>query len=180
MFKLTTIQDTAADAAGNSFLLGPVGTGKSLVLQERLLRLLDRGEPAYTILVLIAEPEHRQPFKKAVMTSGLGPYADLKLTTFSQLALEMVKLFWPLIARQSGFTQPNLPPTILTYDLAQLLMWQIINPLLEEGAFADLRLRPQQIVSQVLDTLNRSAAHQQCYNIRIVHVRTSVRMICRH
>jgi len=157
VFKLTTIQDTAADAAGNSFLLGPVGTGKSLVLQERLLRLLDRGEPAYTILVLIAEPEHRQPFKKAVMTSGLGPYADLKLTTFSQLALEMVKLFWPLIARQSGFTQPNLPPTILTYDLAQLLMWQIINPLLEEGAFADLRLRPQQIVSQVLDTLNRSA-----------------------
>ena len=157
MFELTAIQDAAASAAGTSFLLGPVGTGKSSVLQERLLRLLDGGEPAYTILIIVAEPERRYAFEKAVMASGLGPYADLKLTTFSQMALEMVTLFWPLIARQSGFTHPHHPPTILPYDLAQLLMWQVVTPLLEGGAFADLRLRPQQIVSQVLDTLNRSA-----------------------
>ncbi len=159
MFKLTAIQDTAASAVGISFLLGPAGTGKSSALRERLLRLLDGGESAYTILVLVAEPKHRHAFEDAVMASGLGPYADLKLTTFSQMALEMVTLFWPLIARQSGFKQPHQPPTILTYDLAQLLMWQVITPMLEGGAFADLRLRPQQIVSQVLDTLNRSAAN---------------------
>ena len=110
MFKLTTIQDAAADAAGNSFLLGPVGSGKSSVLQERLYRLLAVGEPAYTILVLVAEPEHRQVFENGVMASGLGPFADLKLTTFSQMALEMVTLFWPLVARQSGFAQPHQPP----------------------------------------------------------------------
>jgi len=45
----------------------------------------------------------------------------------------------------------------LSYDLAQMLMWEVITPMLDEGHFADLRLRPQQIVSQLLDNLNRSA-----------------------
>ncbi len=157
VFELTAIQDAAAGASGSSFLLGPAGTGKSRALQERLLRLLAGGEPAYTILVLVAELQHRHLFEDAVMSSKLGPFTDLKVTTYSHMALEMVTLFWPLIARQSGFAQPHQPPTILTYDLAQLLMWQVATPILEGGAFADLRLRPQQIVSQVLDTLNRSA-----------------------
>jgi hypothetical protein len=73
------------------------------------------------------------------------------------MAQEMVSLFWPLVARPSGFAQAYRPPTFLSYDLAQLLMWQVLTPMLEEGAFAGLRLRPQQIVSQLLDTLNRAA-----------------------
>jgi hypothetical protein len=36
-------------------------------------------------------------------------------------------------------------------------MWRVVTPLLGQGAFANLRLRPQQIVSQLLDTLNRAA-----------------------
>jgi hypothetical protein len=171
--KLTTIQDTAANAPGSSFLLGPVGSGKSTVLQERLLRLLEGGEPAYTILVLVAEPEQRQAYETAVIESGLGPYADLKLTTYSQMALEMVSLFWPLIARPSGFAYPHQPPTILTYDLAQLLMWQVVTPLLEGGAFADLRLRPQQIISQVLDTLNRAALNGLSLDLAVERQRSS-------
>lgn len=157
MIKLTPTQSAAIEVGESSFLLGMVGTGKSTALRQRLLRLLKEGEPAYTILILIAEPEHRQPYETAVMNAGLGPYADLKVTTYSQMALEMVTLFWPLIARRSGFAAAHRPPTILTYDLAQLLMWQVVNPLIDGGAFADLRLRPQQIVSQVLDTLNRAA-----------------------
>jgi hypothetical protein len=69
----------------------------------------------------------------------------------------MVILFWPLVARDAGFAAAFRPPTFLGYDLAQLLMWQTIQPLLDSGAFVDLRLRPQQIVSQLLDTLNRAA-----------------------
>ncbi len=157
MFELIPKQNAAIETEASGFLLGPVGTGKSTALQGRLLRLLEDGEPAYTILIVIAEPEHRQRYESAVIEKGLGPFADLKITTYSQMAVEMVTLFWPLIARQSGFATAHKPPTILTYDLAQLLMWRVVNPLLDEGAFADLRLRPQQIVSQVLDTLNRAA-----------------------
>lgn len=155
--QLTPTQQEAAATPKTSFLLGPAGTGKSTALQHRLLRLLQQGEPAYTILVLVAEPEHQQTYLNAVHTSGLGPYADLKVTSYNRMAQEMAALFWPLVARPAGFTRPYHPPTFLSYDLAQLLMWHIVGPLLAEGLFAGLRLRPQQIVSQLLDTLNRAA-----------------------
>ena len=79
-----------------------------------------------------------------VQQSELGSYADLNITTFSTMAREMVSLFWPLIARPAGFAKPYQPPTFLTYDLAQMLMWQVITPMINDGAFATLRLRPQQ------------------------------------
>lgn len=157
MMELTPIQQEAVDAGQTSFLLGAAGTGKTTALQQRLVRLLTLGEPAYTILVMVAEPDHAPAYLDAVHRSGLGPYADLKITTYNQMAQEMVALFWPLVARPSGFARPYQPPTFLSYDLAQLLMWHVITPMLHEGAFADLRLRPQQIVSQLLDTLNRAA-----------------------
>lgn len=155
--ELIPIQQEAVDAGQTGFLLGRAGTGKSTALQQRLLRLLQSGEPAYTILVLVAEPEHQHAFLDAIHQSGLGPYGDLKITTYNRMAQEMVSLFWPLVARPAGFARPYQPPTFLSYDLAQLLMWHTVTPMLDEGAFADLRLRPQQIVSQLLDTLNRAA-----------------------
>ena len=155
--ELTATQTTAVQSQTNAFLLGASGSGKTTALQQRVLHLLESGEPAYTILVLVAEPEHKQAYVNAVHQSGLGPYADLNITSYNSMAMNMVNLFWPLVARPVGFTQPYRPPTVLTYDLAQLLMWRVVTPMLDEGAFADLRLRPQQIVSQLLDTLNRAA-----------------------
>lgn len=155
--QLTNKQQEAVMAGATSFLLGPAGTGKTAVLQHRLLRLLREGELAYTILVLVAELEQQQAFYDAIHQSDLGAYADLKVTTYNAMAQEMVTLFWPLVARPAGFARPFQPPIILSYDLAQLLMWHTITPMLNEGSFSDLRLRPQQIVSQLLDTLNRAA-----------------------
>jgi hypothetical protein len=157
VIELTATQQEAVDAGKISFLLGAAGTGKTTALQERLLRLLRSGEPAYTILVLVAEPEHQQSYLDAVHQSGLGPYADLKIVTYNRMAQEMVALFWPLVARAAGFAYPHQPPSFLSYDLAQLLMWTAVQPMITGGAFANLRLRPQQIVSQLLDTLNRAA-----------------------
>lgn len=155
--ELAPIQIAVAEATGSSFLLGPAGCGKSTALRQRLVQLLAAGEPAYTVLGIVAEPEHSQAFLDWLQRSGQGPYADLNITTFNIMAREMVSLFWPLIARPAGFARPYQPPTFLTYDLAQLLMWQVVTPLIDDGAFATSRLRPQQIVSQLLDTLNRAA-----------------------
>jgi hypothetical protein len=154
---LSERQQQAVAATGAVFLSGPAGTGKTTALHQRLLNLLGKGESAYTVLVLVAEPEHRAAFFEAVRTSGLGPYADLNVTNYSRMAQEMVALFWPLVAREAGFARPHQPPSFLSYDLAQVLMWQVVTPMLAQGAFANLRLRPQQIVSQILDTLNRAA-----------------------
>lgn len=154
---LNPIQREAAAAGGTSFLYGPAGTGKTTALHQRLLRLLGEGEPAYTILTLVAEPEHRAAFFDAVHAAGTGPYAELTVIDYARLAQRMVALFWPLVARDAGFERPYQPPTSLSYDQAQVLMWRVVTPMLAQGAFANLRLRPQQIVSQLLDTLNRAA-----------------------
>lgn len=157
MKELTSTQQEAISAGGSSFLLGLAGSGKSTALHRRLLRLLQEGEPAYTVLVLVAEAENRHDFLAYLQQNSIDSVHDLEITTYTFLAREMVRLFWPLVARPAGFHEPSRPPLYLHYDLAQLLMWQIVMPMLREGAFADLRLRPQQIVSQVLDTLNRAA-----------------------
>ncbi|MFW5941574.1 MAG: UvrD-helicase domain-containing protein [Chloroflexota bacterium] len=157
MNELTAIQQEVVTAGGSSFLLGPFGSGKSTALYERLWHLLEQGEPPYTVLVLVAEAEDRRHFLEHLRRRGREPDGDLMTTTYTFLAREMVHTFWPLVARPAGFPHPYQPPTYLHYDLAQLLMWQIVRPMLREGAFADLHVRPQQIVSQVLDTLNRSA-----------------------
>ena len=154
---LSPIQQEAVATGGASFLYGPAGTGKTTVLQHRLLRLLRDGEPAYTILTLVAEPEHRAAYFEAIHGLERTPYAEPNITHYPKLAQGMVGLFWPLVARDAGFDRPYVPPTFLSYDQAQVLMWRIISPLLTQGAFANLRLRPQQIVSQLLDTLNRAA-----------------------
>ena len=152
-------QEAAVAAGETAFLIGPAGTGKSTALRQRLLRLLQE-EPAYTILVLVAEEEEGEQFPTFLHEHNAGPYADLKIATYGRLAREMVSLFWPLVARPAGFSRPFQPPAFLSYDLAQLLMWRIVRPMREAGAFADLRLRPQQIVSQLLDTLNRAALNR--------------------
>jgi len=157
MIEFTSTQQDALSVDGSVFLLGAVGTGKTAVLHHHILTLLQRGEPAYTILTLVAEAGHRDGFLHYIHNANAGPYTDLNITTYNQMAQEMVVLFWPLLARDAGFSDPHRPPTLLSYDLAQLLMWQIVTPLLAEGAFVGLRLRPQQIVSQLLDTLNRAA-----------------------
>jgi hypothetical protein len=157
MIELTDLQNEAVTAVGKLFLLGPAGVGKTVSLSRRLLHLLAAGESAYTMLVLIAEPEHERYFLDPIHQSGLGPYTELQITTYNKMARAMVALFWPLVARPAGFQHAYRPPTFLSYDLAQLMMWRIITPMLDEGAFADLRLRPQQVVSQLLDTLNRAA-----------------------
>jgi hypothetical protein len=157
MMELTATQLALVEAEGSLFALGPAGVGKSTALQQRLLRLLDSGESAYNILLLVAEPEQRPPFLAALHQSRPVPYAELSVVYYYELAREMTTLFWPLVARPAGFARPFQPPTFLSYDLAQLLMWQTITPMLNEGAFGDVRLRPQQIISQLLDTLNRAA-----------------------
>ena len=89
MFELTLLQQEVVDAGNRCFVAGLAGTGKTTAVQHRLLHLLQSGEPAYTLLTLVAEPEHADRYLEMIHQSGLGPYADLKIITYARLAQEI-------------------------------------------------------------------------------------------
>ncbi len=91
----TQLQLAAIEAGQSSFLGGPAGTGKSLALRYRMLGLLEAGQPAYTLLLLVAEPEHVEPYLATIQQAAPGAFSELLITAYNMLARQMVTLFWP-------------------------------------------------------------------------------------
>ncbi|MDE2705350.1 MAG: hypothetical protein OXI35_09800, partial [Gemmatimonadota bacterium] len=139
------------------FLAGPLVAGQRQALIERLRVLLAAGVPGYAILVLLPDRATARRFRQAVDRLDLGPYSSVDLQTYYGLASRLVRLFWPLVAGKVGFAAPARPPVFLNYEAAQYLMGQVVEPLLAEGYFEGLYLRPQRILSQLLDNLNKAA-----------------------
>lgn len=159
LLNLTENQKSVIEGEGALFLSGPVGTGKTTALEHRFVRLVQNEDGASdATLVLLADRAQVSHFTSSphLTEAGLGE-TDQSISTFYQYARRTVAFYRTYLAEKIGYFEPYSPPTWLTYDMAQLVMWELVNPMLQDGYFADLRLRPQQIVSQLLDILNRSA-----------------------
>ena len=159
--ELTSLQQQVItiplDEGLSAFVHGPAGSGKTTALERRLSAMLEAGVPSYSVLTLVHELDAVTGYHDALKTADLGPYSDLHVITLAGLARRVVALFWPLIARPAGFETPGSPPVFLNYHLAQVHMKRVIEPLKAKGYFEGLRLRPQQVLSQLLDNLNRAA-----------------------
>ncbi len=145
------------DPGRRIYLSGIAGSGKTTVIEERFSSLLESGEPADSIVVLVGDSAHRERFQEIADLSSQPALLDLTITTLFGFARQMVTFYWPIVAKSAGFHNALRPPLVLTYDMAQTMMWQIVHPMIKDGYFADLRLRPQQIVSQLLDNMVRAA-----------------------
>jgi len=139
------------------FVHGPAGAGKSAALRQRLLYLLAQPLRGESILVLVPDRAGRFALERDLAAARLGPHGRPVINTYYGLARQMVDLFWPAIAGQAGFRAPTSEPTFLTYESAQYLMYQIVQPLREKGYFSDLHIRARRLTSQLLDNLNRAA-----------------------
>lgn len=135
------------------------GVGKRQLLGERLAQLLQEGVPGYSILVLLPDRSSRDEYQDLISRFDQGPFGSVDLNTYYSLAGRLVQLFWPLVAAEAGFATPQRPPVFLTYETAQYLMGELIGPLLAQGYFEGLVLRRQQILSQLLDNLNKAAVN---------------------
>jgi hypothetical protein len=151
--------ESRIDQNYSCFLEGPVGSGKSEALIGRLRFLLDSGVPGYSILVLLPDRATRTRFSEELARADLGPYGAVDLHTYYSLACRLVRLFWPLVAAGAGFAAPQRPPVFLNYETAQYLMSQLLAPLLAQGYFEGLAMRPQRVLSQLLDNLNKAAVN---------------------
>jgi hypothetical protein len=139
------------------FAEGAAGTGKTTAAVARLLHLLDAGVPAGSILVVVPQRTLATPYFDGLRSAPLRAGGQVTVLTIGGLARRMVDLFWPLVAREAGFGQPEQPPTFLTLETAQYTMARLVRPLLDEGAFESITIDRNRLYSQVVDDLNKAA-----------------------
>lgn len=120
--------------------------------------LLAEGFPGRSLLVLTPQRTLQEPYREALFQPGFAPGGEVTLGTIGGLARRSVDLFWPLAAEPAGFAHPDHPPVFLTLETAQYYMARIVKPLLEKGYFESVTIDRNRLFSQVLDTLNKSAA----------------------
>jgi hypothetical protein len=140
-------------AADGLWIEGPAGAGKTSAAAAHLRALLDDGVPATEVLVLLPQRELSGPYRE-VADAHVG--GRVPILTISGLARRMIQRFWPLAAEPAGF-DPARPPTFLTLETAQYFMSRVVDPLMEEGAFAGLSILESRLYSQLLDNLNKAA-----------------------
>ncbi|MCY4372931.1 MAG: AAA family ATPase, partial [Spirochaetaceae bacterium] len=157
--RLTGQQRQVADPAlrGTLFVSGPAGAGKTTAAVHRLRRLLQAGVRADSILVLLPQRTLVRPYREALRDPALAAGAAVAVTTVGGLAKRVVELFWPLVAEEAGFAEPEREPVFLTMETAQYYMARVMQPLLRDGCFDSLAIDRNRIYSQVLDNLNKSA-----------------------
>lgn len=156
---LTDRQRQVADPAlrGSLFVTGPAGAGKTTAAVQRLRRLLEAGVRADSILVLLPQRTLVRPYREALRDPAVAAGAAVTVTTVGGLAKRVVELFWPLVAEEAGFAEPEREPVFLTMETAQYYMARVMQPLLRDGCFESLVIDRNRTYSQVLDNLNKSA-----------------------
>ena len=141
---------------GSIFLEGEAGTGKTTTAIARLNSLLTNF-PGHQILILVPQRSLGQQYNvyldQHLEYSGSLP----SIWTLGSLTRRMVSLFWPMISKEAGFSNPSLPPQFLSTETAQYCMEKAITPFLEQGFFQSLVLSRNRLYGQILDDLNKSA-----------------------
>ena len=158
--SLTDHQRQVADPKlrGSLFVAGPAGSGKTTAAVHRLRRLLQAGVRADSILVLLPQLTLDRPYREALRDPALPAGAAVNVRTVGGLAQRLVELFWPLVAEEAGFAEPEREPAFLTMETAQYYMARVMQPLLRDGCFDSLSIDRNRIYSQVLDNLNTKSA----------------------
>ncbi len=141
------------------FLSGPLIAGQRRALVERLRFVLQAGVSGYSVLVLLPDRATARYFREEISQLELGPYGEVELQTYYGLAVRLIRLFWPLVAAEAGFAEPQTPPLFLNYESAQFALAKQVEPLFSQGYFEGLSMRPQRAISQLLDDLNKAAVN---------------------
>ena len=142
----------------HTFLVGPAGSGKTTLAVAHLHDLLRSGIAGDSILVVAPQRTLLRPYQVVLRRGDLPPGGEVETLTIGGLAKRSVDLMWPALARESGFAQPDRPPTFLTLETAQYYMERVVQPFITERYyFENVRLSNERIYSQLLDNLNKAA-----------------------
>jgi hypothetical protein len=158
--ELLPTQQALASGAfdGAIFLEGPAGTGKTTAGAARLEALLKSEISAASILIWVPQRTLALPYYAVLDDPERPPGGQVNVITLGGLARRAVDLFWPLVAAEHGFQQPERRPTFLTLETAQYYMARVIGPVIErEGYFETVAIDRGRLYSQIIDNLNKAA-----------------------
>jgi hypothetical protein len=158
-FQLTPQQLSLQEISVNErvHLTGPAGAGKTSAAVAYLLTQIEQGYPSGSLLILLPQRSLGRPYSQALRQSGLPAGGQATLLTMGGLAQRCVQLFWPAIAQNAGFSDPQRPPVFLTLETAQYFLARLINPLLDQHYFETITIDPGRLYSQIIDNLNKAA-----------------------
>ncbi len=158
--ELTAEQTALVEApvSSRTFLHGPAGCGKTTVGVERLRFLIANGVRASSVLIFAPQRTLHDPYIRLAQSANWDSGSQVEAFTIGGLAHRMCDLFWPLVAEQAGFANPTSPPYFLTLESSQYYMSHLVRPLLDLGYFASVTMDRNRLYSQILDSLNKSAA----------------------
>lgn len=122
-----------------------------------MVKMLSSGLRGDSILVLVPQRTLADPYYVALREPDVPAGGMVSVLTIGGLARRMVELFWPMVAEEVGFVQPNKQPIFLTLETAQYYMARLVRPLMDEGLFASVTINRNRLYSQILDNLNKSA-----------------------
>lgn len=139
------------------FLEGTAGTGKSTVGYRRLRQLVDEGVPPEQILILVPQRALGFPYEDEI--DNLRSKGGLPtVATIGSLSLQMVELFWALVAQDAGFAHPDKPPVFLSLEMVQYYMTHIVGPEIDRNDyFNSVNVNRNRLYSQIVDNLNKAA-----------------------
>lgn len=158
--NLTAAQEALVQKPLDSktFLHGPAGCGKSTVGVFRLRQLLSEGVHGGSILVLTPQRTLQEPYLTLARSPEIPAGTEVQALTIGGLARRLCDLFWPLVAEKAGFAHPDRPPFFLTLESSQYYISHIVRPLIDQGYFQSVTMDRNRLYSQILDSLNKSAA----------------------
>ncbi len=157
---LTPEQSAIAAAPPDTkiWLEGIAGSGKTSAGVGRLLRLLELGIPAESILIYVPQRSLAQPYLQALRQHSGYSGGQVAVQTIGSLSLQMVEAFWFLIAERAGFGHPHDLPNFLSLESVQYFMTKVIEPLVNQrDYFNSVRIDRARLYSQIVDNMNKAA-----------------------
>ena len=140
------------------WLEGIAGAGKTTVGAGRALRLLSQGVPAESILIFVPQRSLATPYIDALRDHKLFRGGQVSVHTLGSLSLQMVEMFWFLVAERAGFAHPQDLPNFLSLELVQYFMTRVIEPLVNQRDFFNsVRIERARLYSQIVDNMNKAA-----------------------
>ncbi len=163
------------DVEGRKTLLtGPARTGKSAFLRTRLGHLLTGGAPGNQITVVTINRAVARRIRSHVDSFALPAGATPRIDTYFGIAGATVARHWSQVRDLITSSRRRLYPVPLANELAQFHLRLIVESMVRErGYFRGLRIRPERIVAQLLETAHSAALNGRSLPKSIERLKTT-------